>query len=881
MTDTMVPDVARSGDRPSWTFRVNDAHLKSSQRISFPEGVAIALGCKPNALTRVSVERPAGCRKLMICWEVDRARLIVRNLAEPLKRIGVGHDQLVDLIVTGPNRVALTPSDGEAPATASEPRVREDKRRESPPAREPSPLAGWGQPPTPLLPRWYIETHGDELLPANFGLPYPAVKRLRDLSRFWESYDAPLDREAVWALRDLAVRLLPPGEFRVIDPGFELEDFSHLPLAVRTRNCLRRGRESIRTGALGELMRLPNFGITSLLDLMCVLEATETLQIDPGKRSDREVSTASVSPAAGRRTRTQNMTESGLSREDAAATADAPLTVPATRHGDDPAAAVTNGLPSDAFPLIASAAQLFHGARTFGDLLRLDLSELITAAGLDESLDELPLSVDSPPLGGQAVANVKARIDAMSDVQRRVTFERVVATSPKRLEELARALGLSRERVRQVAREVGSQLQGATGSIIGLLAVAIQRRLGPVATESEVETHVREMVPAVCGSPTAVTAVRYLLRDRLDYTYRDGIGLNREAVKAMESLANRVDDIADDAGILEDERVLDALGPELSAHSDVVIHWIGWFRVSGQIVRRASARARVKAALIHIGAPATKAQLASESGLSESQVGGALSNLDSVARADKSRWGLREWIDDVYEGVPAEIIQRINEDGGSTRLNRVLEELPRLFGVSEASVWAYLNTPAFRVEHGWVSETDESDIHLGRLEDVIDGRNEQGEPYWTFEVANRHLRGYSLHGVPPEIAFALGCPFGGRSTASVRKPDNCQDISIIWRKTSMHGPEIGRLSDALKALNPANGIAIGLTLHNDREVSLRPTESRRASSASEADTAAISTPITGSPILQGVRPGPTISARLTVTSPSVPHEAQPSTPDDA
>ena len=86
----------------------------------------------------------------------------------------------------------------------------------------------------------------------------------------------------------------------------------------------------------------------------------------------------------------------------------------------------------------------------------------------------------------------------------------------------------------------------------------------------------------------------------------------------------------------------------------------------------------MKAALLHIGSPANKAEIAEQSGLTERQVGAALSQIESVARADKTRWGLREWIDDIYEGIPAEIVQRINEDGGSTRLNRLLEELPRM-----------------------------------------------------------------------------------------------------------------------------------------------------------------------------------------------------------
>ena len=52
-----------------------------------------------------------------------------------------------------------------------------------------------------------------------------------------------------------------------------------LPLQTRTRNCILRafGYRALREGqavTVAQLMQLPNFGLMSLLDLMCVTEAT-------------------------------------------------------------------------------------------------------------------------------------------------------------------------------------------------------------------------------------------------------------------------------------------------------------------------------------------------------------------------------------------------------------------------------------------------------------------------------------------------------------------------------------------------------------------------------------------------------------------------------
>ena len=43
------------------------------------------------------------------------------------------------------------------------------------------------------------------------------------------------------------------------------------------------------------------------------------------------------------------------------------------------------------------------------------------------------------------------------------------------------------------------------------------------------------------------------------------------------------------------------------------------------------------------------------------------------------------------------------------------------------------------------------------LNDVIDGRDAAGNPYWTFVVKDRYFDGYSLTNLPRELAKALGC----------------------------------------------------------------------------------------------------------------------------
>ena len=217
------------------------------------------------------------------------------------------------------------------------------------------------------------------------------------------------------------------------------------------------------------------------------------------------------------------------------------------------------------------------------------------------------------------------------------------------------------------------------------------------------------------------------------------------------------------------------------------------------------------------------------------RVGSLLSKIDGVVRADKHRWGFADWIDDQYGGIPAEIMQRIEEDGGSTRLNRLLDEIPRFFGVSEMSVRSALASPAFRVEHGWVRTVENPAIDLGTLEDVATGRETNGDLYWAFTVYERYLRGFSITGVPPELAVALGCNFGQTVSIGVQAPHGVQAISVIWRKTSASGPEIGRVSQPLRALRARDGDLIALIVHSDATVSLAHRDMSNADHASSAN----------------------------------------------
>lgn len=489
---------------------------------------------------------------------------------------------------------------------------------------------------------------------------------------------------------------------------------------------------------------------------------------------------------------------------------------------------------------IFAASSEFRGAQTLTDALNGDIVELAQTLGLVEELDAIPIAnlVSGSSLAENMCSELTALCEQMSEAEQLIVHKRLLSETPMSIAAIAQTSKLSGARIRQLQKRIEQNLGSPDGpsATVAIIGALVRQQIGPVTTEDEFDDRVSAVFPqpgvyALANArdasdqpafepATVVALARYMLVEELDYSCENSVCLDNSAAAVVQDLQNAAQAIADETNLVDESELRKHLpNDDWSQYWSELLKRCGLYRLNGQLALRETAPTRVKAALLSIGRPATKEEISDLSGLQPARVSSHLSSLPGVVRADKIRWGLSEWVDDEYEGIPAEIIQRINEDGGSTRLNRLLDELPRLFKVSESSVRAYISSPAFRLEHGWVSVTDEPDIAIAKLADVVDGQDASGSSYWSFEVKERHLRGYSLTGVPPEIAIALGCSFGGTTSVSIRQPSQCSNISVTWRKTSFTGPEIGRFAEVLNEIKAGGGDSVYLVLHPEGDIS--------------------------------------------------------------
>ena len=659
---------------------------------------------------------------------------------------------------------------------------------------------------------------------------------VQDLASIWQLRAEPLPAGALSALfRLMSQHSHPPRDLVVIPAGTDLSRLLQCPFRVRAMTCLRK---AIGSGVLGQdepitvgrLLELEHFGLATLIEVMCIAEAA----IDSGFL----VTTCSTQPA-----------ESSFSKQHSnplyLVSDDWALTVPLLKK-------------------LFTVSMKLHDAQTLSDALETNLGELITELGMATSFGRISLAnlVMERTIPAEFLVALAAFWQSLSPREQLIFEHRFVVRNSRTLEDLGSDLSLTRERVRQIQKHIECKWRhpataGAeTRWWLRAAAATIRNDVGPVVGSGLLRERITSAlsdVETVAGQDRIRGMAHKMLQEELAYVCSGEECIDQDASSVVEELKRGARLVADDVGLVREDELRARVSEERwLLHWDVLLRWSGLHRIGDRLALRNTKKARVKAALIAIGRPATRQELGELSGVEASRIGSHLSVIPSVVRADKVRWGLEEWVEDEYEGIPAEIIQRIKEEGGATRLERLVEELPRLFGVTESSVRSYVATPRFVLRDGYVSLADESTITLRPLHDAVHGLTADGHPFWRFKVESRYFDGYSLAGLPAEVVQALGCKPDGRTLVSVSSPADCGPVSVGWPLASVAGTYVGYLSAPLRKLGARPGDDALLVVDASRSVSFCLDLAGDDNRANE-DAAHVVSPDQGRAILQRMK----------------------------
>ena len=388
------------------------------------------------------------------------------------------------------------------------------------------------------------------------------------------------------------------------------------------------------------------------------------------------------------------------------------------------------------------------------------------------------------------------------------------------LDKIGHKFGVTRERVRQIQAKLDQKIKEALGKEFEIIVLTLQSKLNPVINAEKLKLLIRKITPN--ESPMVTDLFSRELIHALELTLDKGVYINERAKRLISELKFHAKELADDVGLVHERELIEHLpDKEWQQFWLWLVGCSSLHRLHGMLAIRKTLKAQVKAALMSIGQPATTKEIESVCKKEINLIKLALSNISSVVRSDKERWGLKEWIDDEYDGIVEEIIKRIKEDGGITNIDRLMTEIPCKFKVKPTSVSSYMKTPLFEIKNGLISLANTQSIQLQHIDDVIDGRDDEGAPYWTFIAKKHYFNGYSVPGVPPEVANALGCKPNSRLSVRINNLDNCRDLSLNWNLASLNGVSLGHVAQPLKKLEIQPGQLVRVTIKGERLVEFK------------------------------------------------------------
>lgn len=395
------------------------------------------------------------------------------------------------------------------------------------------------------------------------------------------------------------------------------------------------------------------------------------------------------------------------------------------------------------------------------------------------------------------IADAESRVPTLLE-------RRIFSRGPRpTLEDVGDDWGLTRERVRQVESKTRETIERTFGRALRAAASPLQRAARYVMPAATLDLLTDLLAGDVANRPLISAALREYSGPWIedgDWTYHETLQ------EQLASARSAVVASGDEYGLLADDAPshLDGLFAAEDHQLNYFRSALGIVQLSGAWSARDSLRARIAAALRHIGRPATKSEIAETAGLeAAARVGSTLSALEGIVRADKDRWAFAAWVDDPYDGIVGEINQRIDAHSGSVAVALLLDGIPRKFGVSENSVMMYLQTPAYVLDEGFVRHAEAGEFNAAPPSKWADAFHVDGVWGQQLQVEQRHLDGYSLK-VRFDIAYANGL----RPGCDLRVPieGTGQEASVIWRAhDASWGIDVGRVSQALVDLAFAPG----------------------------------------------------------------------------
>jgi len=567
------------------------------------------------------------------------------------------------------------------------------------------------------------------------------------------------------------LRNVPIDSWELLPQGIE-------PFATRTRNAMRRLKIE-RWGQLLEISEndfaaLPNVGITSVIDLVRVLDLLQDDLTDLANQSDGD------NPA----TAELNMP---------------PALVLARRFNDDQLQALLT---------IGKWANLLGGSRTLGSILSG------TAPMPDDVHDAVALirnTVVDSPVGSTETVRAQARtlLDSLDERLQLILRNRHLDADQQTLEELGEPLNITRERVRQLESEAFGRIDAALATEqFDELRWTAWRVAAALGTKAPIASDLtKEIVRSICGlelDEPAFDVIRLINRIRIvDEWFVTGplpevkpafVQFAPEGFLPIE----KFDDVLWGLGIesLFRDEILEA-EPDLIVRADHVL------------LDTMPVQNKAFAILTIIGEPRSIDEIleALDQEYNVASVRNQLHLDDRIFKVSRYEWALSTWDLSPFTNVADAIAEEIISRGGEASLAEITPLIVERGGVRPGSVRAYSTAPMFELTGDVIRLRSadnplivEPSLDRAPNASLVDGTTLL---FLNVRVDREVLRG---SGRPAErgLAAMLGVQPGG--SREFLHPEG--SVRVTWPMTGWQGGTIGSLRQLVLDAGAVDGSTV-------------------------------------------------------------------------
>lgn len=363
------------------------------------------------------------------------------------------------------------------------------------------------------------------------------------------------------------------------------------------------------------------------------------------------------------------------------------------------------------------------------------------------------------------------------------------------LESIGHAVGVTRERIRQILVALDSTISASIsrGPVANLLA-AMRYHAYPVGTMKALSQIYPELERMLSGWE----APQWKILDVLDdsFTVKQGWVCFPSFGDCQKKTTELLDDMTDKYGVASFQDI------QRISHvpEDDLVKWLegcGAAVIGDHVVANPTTAAnRIQAALDIAGHPLSLNDIAHMWEITQARnLATAIHSENSIIRVSKSKYALREWGLEEFTSIRDFIASRVGDE--TADLDDLISEGTTKFGVSASSIRAYASSGEFRSDDGIVSRRND-DIEPHRQPEDCRGlywRNNRWQ--YLVTVNHDHMRG-SGTGVPAGVALLLGLHLDQPRLI----PSDDGDQSFTWNAT-------GTTTGSIRRLLLAQGITEG------------------------------------------------------------------------